>query len=74
MSGKRQFESDCLEIDFLLSSEDTAAGLCLIRQCANLLIVGAVAFSTYAKSYNRLSGYHGNLEATGSSAAEDSRH
>ena len=29
-------------------------GLSLIRQCANLLIVGAVAFSTYAKSYNRL--------------------
>ena len=43
-------------------------GLSLIRQCANLLIVGAVAFSTYAKSYNRLFGYHGNLEATGSSA------
>ena len=33
-------------------------GLSLIRQCANLLIVGAVAFSTYAKSYNRLFGYH----------------
>ena len=46
-------------------------GLSLIRQCANLLIVGAVAFSTYAKSYNRLFGYHGNLEATGSSATED---
>ena len=43
-------------------------------QCANLLIVGAVAFSTYAKSYNRLFGYHGNLEATGRSATEDSRH
>ena len=29
-------------------------GLSLIRQCANLLIlVGAVAFSTCAKSYNR---------------------
>ena len=45
-------------------------GLSLIRQFANLLIVGAVAFSTYAKSYNRLFGYHGNLEATGSSATE----
>ena len=33
-------------------------GLSLIRQCANLLIVGAVAFSTYAKSYNQLFGYH----------------
>ena len=67
MSGKRQFETDCLENDFLLSSEDRAVGLSLIRQCTNVLIVGAVAFSTYAKSYNRLSGYHGNLEATGSS-------
>ena len=36
-------------------------GLSLIRQCANLLIVGAVAFSTYAKSYNRLFGYHGKF-------------
>ena len=45
--------------------------LSLIRQCANFLIVGAVAFSTYAKSYNRLFGYHGNLEVAGSSATED---
>ena len=73
-SGKRQFETDCLENDFLLSSEDTAVGLSLILQCINLLIVGTVIFSTFAKSYNRLFGYHGNLEATGSSATEDSRH
>ena len=26
-SGKRQFETDCLENDFLSSSEDTAVGL-----------------------------------------------
>ena len=45
-SGKRQLETDCLENDFLLSSEDTAVGLSSIRQCANLLIVGALAFST----------------------------
>ena len=70
-SGKRQFETDCLENDFLLSSEDTAVGLSLIRQCTNLLIVGAVAFSTYAKSYNRRFGYHGNLDAAGSLATED---
>ena len=48
-----------------------AVGLSLIRQYANLLIVGAVAFSTYAKSYNRLFVYHSNLEAAGSSATED---
>ena len=46
ISGKRQFETDCLENDFLLSLEDTAVGLSLIRQCANLLIVGALALST----------------------------
>ena len=28
-------------------------------------------FHNYAKSYNRLFGYHGNLEAAGSSATED---
>ena len=65
-----QFETDCLENDLLLSSEDTALGLSLIRQCAHLLIVGAVSFSTY-KFYNRLFGYQGNLEAAGSSATED---
>ena len=42
-------------------------GLSLIRQRANLLIVGTAAFSTYAKSYNGLFRYHGNLEAAGSS-------
>ena len=46
ISGKRQFEMDCLENDFLLSSEDTAVGLPLIRHCANLLIVRALALST----------------------------
>ena len=49
-----QFKLDCLENDFFLSSEDTDVGLSLIRQSANLLIVAAVAFSTYAQSYNRL--------------------
>lgn len=34
-SGKRQFETDCLENDFFLSSEDTAVRKSLIRQCAN---------------------------------------
>ena len=70
-SGKRQFDTDCLENDFLLSSEDTAVRISLIRQCANLLIVGAVAFSTYAKSYNRLFAYHGNVDAAGEATTED---
>lgn len=69
--GKRHFEIDCLENDFLLSSEDTALGMSLIRQCANLLIVGAVPFSTYSKSYNRRFGYHGNVNEAGSSFANE---
>ena len=43
---KRQFETNCLENDSLLPSEDTAVGLSLIRQCTDLLTDGALAFST----------------------------
>lgn len=68
--GKRQFEIDCLENNFLLSSEDTALGMSLIRQCANLLIVGAVPFSTYSKSYNRRFGYRDNVNEAGTSVAD----
>jgi len=68
-----QFETDCLENDFLSSSEDTAVGLSLSDTAMRkpLNIVGSVAFSTYAKPYNRLCGYHGNMGAAGSSATED---
>ena len=62
VNGERQFEENCLEYEFLLSSEETALDLSLIRQCANLLIVGAVPFSTYARSYNRKFGYIGECE------------
>ena len=62
MEGERKFETDSLQKEFLLSSEDTAVDLSLLRQFANLLVVGAVPFPTYAKSYNRRFGYLNKLD------------
>lgn len=62
MEGERKFETDCLQKEFLLSSEDTAVDLSLLRQFANLLVVGVVPFSMYAKSYNRRFGYLNKLD------------
>ena len=53
LRGKKQYYPDCLSLDFILSSEDTAFDIALIKECANLLILGAVPFSTFAASYNR---------------------
>lgn len=36
-----------------MSSEDTAFQMDVLAQCSNLLVMGAVLFSTYAASYNR---------------------
>lgn len=44
--GVKHIDAGCLNNEFLLSSEDTAFHLSLIRQCASLLNVGAVPFST----------------------------
>ena len=55
--GEKHFEKKSLDMEFLLSSEDTAFEMDLVRECSNLLIVGAVPFSTYATSYNRRFGY-----------------
>lgn len=51
--GKKYFDGSCLKNKYLLSTEDTAFEMSLLRQCASLLIVGAVAFSTFTASYNR---------------------
>ena len=50
---KKQFDEDCLKNKFLFSSEDTAFDISLLRQAANLLIVGAVPFATFAMAFNR---------------------
>lgn len=51
--GERFFDSECLTLEYILSSEETAFEMTLIEQCASLLVVGAVPFSTFAESYNR---------------------
>lgn len=55
--GKKHFTEDTLQLDFLLSTEDTAFELALLRQHAHLLVLGAVPFSTFAAYYNRRFGY-----------------
>ena len=53
VDGKRHFDRDSVLSEFLLSSEDTAFEMDVLAQCNNLLVIGAVPFSTYATSYNR---------------------
>jgi len=55
---KKNFTKDCLQLDFLLSSEDTASQLALLRQYSQLPVLGALPFSTFAASYNRRFNYH----------------
>lgn len=72
LNGQRHFDENCLENEFLLSSEDTAFDMSLIRQCGNFLVVGAVPFSTFAKTYNRQFGYsvEANEDSEGQLAEE----
>ena len=55
--GMKYFDKLCLQNKYLLSTEDTAFDMSLLKQCCSLLIVGAVAFSTFTASYNRRFGY-----------------
>lgn len=55
--GERYFNDDCFDSDFLLTSEKTAFDIALLRECAILLIVAAVPFSSFTCSYNRRYGY-----------------
>ena len=55
--GIKYFDKQSLQNKYLLSTEDTAFDMSLIRQCSSLLIVGAVAFSTFSASCNRRFGY-----------------
>ena len=50
---KKHYNPECLSLDFILSSEDTAFDNTLIKECSNLLVIGAVPFRTFAASYNR---------------------
>ena len=53
VDGKRHFNRGYVLSEFLLSSEDTAFQMDVLAQCNNILVIGAVPFSTYAASYNR---------------------
>jgi hypothetical protein len=55
--GKHYFDDDCLNNEFLLTSEETAFHVPLLKECGSLLLVGALAFSSFASSYNHRFGY-----------------
>ena len=55
---KKLHDQDILAFDFLLSTEDTAFDVQLLKECSNLLIMGAMPLSTYASSYSRRFGYN----------------
>lgn len=57
VGGQKHFDSNCLQLPFLLSTEDTAFDMTLLNQCKNILFVGAVAFATFSASQKRQSGY-----------------
>ena len=56
-NGERYFEDEFEKLDFLLSSEETAFDMALMRENASLLVTGALPFRTFAASYNRRFGY-----------------
>lgn len=53
LNGKKHYDNQTLQLEFLQSSEDSAFEMALLEQYSNLLVVGAIPFSTYAPSYNR---------------------
>lgn len=57
IEGQKHFDAATLQLPFLLSTEDTAFDMILLKECSNLLVVGAVPFSTFASAYNRRFGY-----------------
>ena len=57
MAGKNTLRKTAFSWVFLLSTEDTAFELALLRQYSQLLVLGALPFSTFAASYNRQFNY-----------------
>lgn len=56
--NEKSYVQDVLDLHFMLSLEDTAFDIELLKDCSNLLVIGATPFSTYASSYNRRFGYN----------------
>ena len=53
IKGQKYYDASTLQLPFLLSTEDTAFDMTLLNECSNLLVVGAVPFSTFSSAYNR---------------------
>lgn len=58
--GKRVFDGECLEKEFLLATEDTAIDMQLMKYLDEEVVQGACPFLLKAKVYNSVHGY-GNL-------------
>lgn len=56
-NGKRIFDKDCLEKEFLLSTEETAIDINLLRYLDEEIVHGALPFQVKAKVYNSVHGY-----------------
>jgi len=56
-NGEKHHEVNSIQYDILLSSEETAFDMSMMREMSALLIAGAVPFSTYATAYNKRFGY-----------------
>ena len=65
LKGQKYFDVSTLQLPFLLSTEDTAFDMTLLNECANLLVVGAVPFSTFASAYNRQFAYKSETTTEG---------
>ena len=58
--GRRMFEDDCLTKEFLLTSEDTAIDMTLLKYLDEEVVQGACPFLLKAKVYNSVHGYSAN--------------
>ena len=55
--GKRMFNRDCLSKEFLLSTEETAIDLNLVRYLEEEIVHAALPFQAKANVYNSVHGY-----------------
>ena len=69
--GKRVFDSDCLQYEYLLSSEETAIDMQMMKYLDQEVVQGAFPFLLKAKVYNSVHGYANFDENEKSHVAED---
>lgn len=51
--GKKHYDENALNQDYLLSSDETAFDMDILKDLSSLLVVGALPFSTYAAAFNK---------------------